>query len=212
MSRLTPMLASVGSELPRGEGWVFEPKYDGIRILAFADGGEVALVTRNGLSKTAQFPEIADAVLALHKKAKRPFVLDGEIVVMRGDTPARFQELQSRMHVTDRAAIAGHRETTPAAMLAFDILLDGKKALVTEPWRERRKHLAALLQPPGRSSALRLSDVGEDGKGMLARARRHGWEGVIAKRAAGVYSPGHRSRDWLKLKIERRQEFVVGGW
>lgn len=212
MSALSPMLATIGSDLPKGEQWVFEPKYDGIRILAFASRGEVALVSRNGLDKTRQFPEVAGAVRALHRRARRPFVLDGEIVAMHGDDPARFQELQSRMHVGDRDAIEQHRLDSPAALMAFDILLDGKTSLVTEPWRVRRKHLAALLQPPGRSNALRLSDVGDDGAAMLRTARTRGWEGVIAKRADAPYEPGRRSRAWLKLKIEQRQEFVVGGW
>ena len=212
MTDLTPMLASIGSGLPTSGSWVFEPKYDGIRILAFAAGNRVRLVSRNALDKTEQFPEVAEAVLALSKRAKRQFILDGEIVVMRGDTPARFQELQSRMHVTNRTAIESRRLDTPAALIVFDVLLDGKASLVTEPWRVRRKHLAALLQPPGRSNALRLSDVDEDGEAMLAQARRKGWEGVIAKRADSLYEPGRRSRSWLKLKIEKRQEFVVGGW
>ena len=212
MTDLTPMLASIGSGLPVGGSWVYEPKYDGIRILAFAADSRVRLVSRNGLDKTRQFPEVAEAVLTLSKRAKRQFIIDGEIVVMRGDTPARFQELQSRMHVTNRTAIESRRLDTPAALMVFDILLDGKTSLVTEPWRVRRKHLAALLQPPGRSNALRLSDVDEDGKAMLDRARRNGWEGVIAKRADSPYEQGRRSRSWLKLKIEKRQEFVVGGW
>ncbi|HVX39946.1 MAG TPA: DNA ligase D [Gemmatimonadaceae bacterium] len=212
MKSIAPMLATIGKELPRGDGWVFEPKYDGIRILAYVNGRDVALVTRNGLDKTRQFPEIADALRELARRAKRSLVLDGEIVAMHGDTPARFQELQGRMHVTDRTAIAQHREASPASLVAFDLLLDGKKTLVTEPWRVRRKHLAALLQPPGRTNALRLSDVAENGEAMLRTARRNDWEGVMAKRADAPYEPGRRSRDWLKLKIERRQEFVVGGW
>ena len=212
MSTLAPMLATIGGELPRGKEWVFEPKYDGIRILAFASKGKVALVSRNGLDKTRQFPEVVDAVRDVHRHARRPFVLDGEIVAVHGDAPARFQELQSRMHVGDRGAIERLRRESPAAYMVFDILLDGKTSLVTEPWRVRRKHLAALLQPPGRSNALRLSDVDDNGASMLRAARRNGWEGVIAKRADAAYEPGRRSRDWLKLKIEQRQEFVVGGW
>ena len=212
MSTITPMLATIGTELPRGEDWVFEPKYDGIRILAFASKGDVALVSRNGLDKTRQFPEVVDALRAVSARARRPFVVDGEIVAMRGDAPARFQELQSRMHVTDRSAIETHRSDAPAALMVFDMLVDGKQSLVTEPWRVRRKHLAALLQPPGDTNALRLSDVGQDGNAMLREARRHDWEGIIAKRADAPYEVGRRSRAWLKLKIERRQEFVVGGW
>ncbi len=212
MKAIAPMLATIGKELPRGDGWVFEPKYDGIRVLAYVNGRDVALVTRNGLDKARQFPEIVDALRALEQRAKRPLVLDGEIVAMHGGVPARFQELQGRMHVTDASAIAHLRDASPSSLFAFDLLLDGKKTLVTEPWRVRRKHLAALLQPPGRTSALRLSDVGENGEAMLRTARRNDWEGVIAKRADASYEPGRRSRDWLKLKIEHRQEFVVGGW
>jgi ATP-dependent DNA ligase len=172
MKRLAPMLASVGTDVPQGEDWVFEPKYDGIRILAFVDKGAVALVSRNGLNKTHSFPEIADALGVLHERVQRPLVVDGEIVAMRGRTPARFQALQSRMHVSDTAAIAAHRNDAPAAFVAFDLLLDGKKSLVAEPWRVRRKHLAALLQPPGRTGALRLSDVSTNGERMGGRHRQ----------------------------------------
>ncbi len=206
------MLATVGTEMPRGKDWVFEPKYDGVRVLVFASKGAVTLLSRNGIEKTRQFPEVADAIRELQKRTRRDFIVDGEIVAMHGQSPARFQNLQGRMHVTDRAAIEKNRETAPAALMVFDMLLDGKTSLVAEPWRVRRKHLAALLQPPGRSDALRLSDVDDDGAAMMRRARRHRWEGVIAKRIDAPYDVGHRSRAWRKLKIERRQEFVVGGW
>ncbi|HEY9225911.1 MAG TPA: DNA ligase D [Gemmatimonadaceae bacterium] len=212
MTKLAPMLATIGSELPPGEGWVFEPKYDGIRILAAADDGEVALVSRNGLDKTRQFPEIADAVRALNAKAKRAFVIDGEIVAVRNGKPGRFQELQSRMHVTDPRAIERHRHDAPTAFMVFDILLDGKTSRVEEPWRSRRKNVEALLRSRPRSGPIQISDVGTDGVRMLRDARRHGWEGVIAKRADAPYLPGRRSGDWRKLKVGHQQEFVIGGW
>jgi bifunctional non-homologous end joining protein LigD len=206
------MLATIGSELPHSGDWVFEPKYDGIRVLAYATKAGPRLVSRNGLDKTRQFPEVADALVALFARRRKPFVLDGEIVALDGDAPARFQELQSRMHVIDGSAIEHHRSNSPAAFIAFDVLLDDDETLVTEPWRVRREHLAALLHPPGRSNALRLSDVSTDGPAMLREARRHEWEGVIAKRADAPYELGRRSRNWVKLKIERRQELVVGGY
>src|SRR5579884_36201 len=184
MKGVSPMLATVGSELPAGDGWVYEPKYDGIRVLAYVTAprgargrGDVALMSRNGLDKTRSFPEIAEALRELHTKVKRPFVLDGEIVVMRGGVPRRFQELQSRMHVSDARAIEGHRSATPAVLMVFDLLLDGNESLVTEPWRVRRTHLAELLLPPGgRTRALRLSDVSTDGEAMLEQARTNDWE------------------------------------
>jgi len=212
MKALAPMLASVGTDVPAGRGWVFEPKYDGIRILGSASSDGVALVTRNGLDKAKQFPEIVDALKALRRATKRAFIIDGEIVALKENEPARFQELQSRMHVTDSGSIARHRTDSPAALIAFDILLDGKKSLIDEPWRTRREHLEAFLRPALRTDTLRISDVGDDGAAMLRNAQRNDWEGIIAKEEDARYKPGERTRSWLKLKIERRQEFVVGGW
>jgi len=212
MKQLAPMLASVGTDVPAGDDWVYEPKYDGIRILGSASSDGVALITRNGLDKAKQFPEITDALAELRRKTKRSFILDGEIVALHENEPARFQELQGRMHVTDGNSIAIHRTEHPAALIAFDILLDGKKALVGESWRERREHLDALLSSANRTDTLRISEVGDDGAAMLRNARQNDWEGIIAKQADAIYKPGERTRAWLKLKIERRQEFVVGGW
>jgi bifunctional non-homologous end joining protein LigD len=214
MTAIAPMLASVGDDLPRGDGWVFEPKYDGVRVLAFVDTGAVALISRNGLDKARSFPEIVEALAALHKRAKRPFVIDGEIVIMRDDVPLRFQDLQARMHVSDRSAVAELRKSTPAALMVFDVLLEGKETLVDRPWHERRERLTELLDAldPRFAGTLRLSDVAEDGAALLDEARAQAWEGVIAKRADAPYEVGRRSRSWLKLKIDKRQEFVVGGW
>lgn len=214
MTAIAPMLASVGEDLPRGEGWVFEPKYDGVRVLAFAESDGVALISRNGIDKAQSFPEIVEALAALRKRAGRPFVMDGEIVIMRDDTPLRFQELQSRMHVSDRGSVAALRKEAPAALMVFDLLLDGGATIVGKSWRERRAHLTALLADvdDAHAATLRISDVADDGAALLDEARSHSWEGVIAKRADAPYEIGRRSRSWLKLKIDRRQEFVVGGW
>ena len=209
---LDPMLASVGTDIPEGSAWTFEPKYDGIRVLAYATPVAARLVTRNGKDKTAQFPGIAEALRKLASRGKRALVLDGEVVALHDGTPARFQELQQRMHVKDARAIAGYETTAPVALMAFDILLDGNDVLVHEPWTKRRAHLEKRLA--GHESAeLRLTESDlDDGREMLARARHDGWEGIIAKRVDAPYQPGVRTRDWLKLKLEFRQEFVVGGW
>jgi bifunctional non-homologous end joining protein LigD len=206
------MLATIGTSVPAGRGWAFEPKYDGIRILGSASRDGVALVTRNNLDKAKQFPEIVDALKELRRKTKRSFIIDGEIVALRDNEPARFQELQGRMHVTDARSIATHRAEDPAALIVFDILLDGRKSLIGEPWHVRRKQLEALLTRARRTDTLRISDVGDDGAAMLRTARQNDWEGIIAKQVDAPYRPGDRTHAWLKLKIERRQEFVVGGW
>ncbi len=209
---LEPMYASVGGDVPQGDGWTFEPKYDGIRVLAFVTPGSATLVSRNGKDKSEQFPEIVTALEKLAKQAKREMVLDGEIVAMSGGAPARFQELQGRMHVQEADAIAGHTESSPAALYAFDLLLDGTQVLAAEPWTTRRTHLEKLLRNRT-SPQLHLTDsVPNDGRTMLDQAYADGWEGIIAKRMDAPYHPGVRSKAWLKLKIEHRQEFVVGGY
>lgn len=208
---IEPMYASVGTTVP-GEGWTFEPKYDGVRVLAFATPGDVRLITRNGKDKAEQFPEIVDALSALASKKKKAFVLDGEIVALIGGEAGRFQELQSRMHVRESHMIARHRSSSPAALILFDIIAADDDVLLREPWTKRR---ARLLREIGKSTSdqIRITESIEgDGEKMLALARKQGWEGIIAKRVDSTYEPGHRSRSWLKLKIEFRQEFVVGGF
>jgi bifunctional non-homologous end joining protein LigD len=208
---LEPMYASIGTEIP-GKGWTFEPKYDGIRVLAFATSTEVKLITRNGKDKSEQFPEIVSALKKLALQTKRPLVLDGEIVALVDEEPARFQELQSRIQVKQSQLIARYSAATPAALILFDILMDGDDVLIGEPWTERR---ALLLTRVGKrtSTYLRVTEsVEDDGKKMLEKARRQGWEGIMAKRIDSRYEPGKRTPSWLKLKIEFREEFVVGGY
>ena len=212
IGRLEPMYASIGTSMPDGDGWTFEPKYDGIRVLGFATKDAARLITRNGNDKTAQFPEIADALRELAKKAQRELVIDGEIIAVVNGEVARFQALQDRMHVKSVTAIEDFASRQPASIAIFDILVDGRDVLVNEPWAARRKHLERVLHRRT-SDRLRLSEsVPGDGNEMLARVRRDGWEGVIAKRTDSLYQPGVRSKAWLKLKVEHRQEFVVGGW
>ena len=210
-STLLPMLASIGTELPTG-AWTYEPKYDGIRVLAFVTPKTVALMTRNHKDKAAQFPEIVGALRTFAIRVKRPMVLDGEIVALDGKEPARFQVLQQRMHVQDQAEIARHQTDTPTALMLFDMLLDGNDVLLKEPWHVRRAHLERRV---GRylSPVVRLgASTSNDGAGVLRKARASGWEGVIAKQVDSTYEPGVRSPAWQKLKVEFRQEFVVGGY
>lgn len=210
-SPLEPMYAAVGVEIPSGD-WTFEPKYDGIRILAFVTVDEVRLITRNGKDKAAQFPEIAVALGKIAKRGRRSFVLDGEIVALVNGAPARFQELQGRMHVKETAAIERNSASAPAALILFDILMDGEKVLVGKPWIFRHDLLVKRISRHV-GDRVRITDsFPRSGEKMLDQARREGWEGIIAKKMDSRYEPGTRSRSWLKLKIEFRQEFVIGGY
>ena len=209
---VVPMLATLSEGLPTGDGWAFEPKYDGIRVLAFATEEGVRLVTRNGKEKATQFPEVAEALRALARRKGRAFVLDGEIVALQDGELARFQALQSRIMEQNRKIIAQHVLESPAVLVAFDVLLDAEDGLTAEPWTVRRQRLERLISS-NRHPGLRLGEaqIGH-GTALLERARAEGWEGVVAKHTSSRYAPGKRSRDWLKIKVAARQEFVVGGW
>jgi bifunctional non-homologous end joining protein LigD len=120
------------------------------------------------------------------------------------------------MHVKDADAVAGHAEETPATLVAFDLLVDGDRVLTGEPWTVRRARLERLLRAPLRGRSAPRVQLGEtksgDGAALVKRALASGWEGVIAKRVDMPYAPGQRAPHWLKLKVEHRQEFVVGGY
>ena len=214
-----PMYATLGHELPRGSGWVFEPKYDGMRVIAEANARRVRLVTRNGKEKSEQFPEVVLGLRELARRAGRPLVVDGEIVAgarrgRRAPAEGDFQQLQARMHLRDHEEILRLARSTPVSLVVFDLLRDGRATLTGRPWSERRARLEALFadaDDPGDDS-VRISETSTRGATMLTRARRAGWEGIIAKRTDLRYQPGSRSEDWLKLKLQYRAEFVVGGW
>jgi bifunctional non-homologous end joining protein LigD len=208
---LEPMYASIGTEIP-DKGWTFEPKYDGIRVLAYTTATDVKLITRNGKDKAAQFPEVVVALKKLASQTKRAFLLDGEIVALIDGKPARFQELQGRMHVKEPRMIERLAASTPAALVLFDILVDGDDALIAKPWTERRTRLLKLVGKWASAHLWVTESIEGNGKKMLERARHQGWEGIIAKRMDSIYEPGKRARFWLKLKIEFREEFVVGGY
>lgn len=217
-----PMYASVGHAVPTGARWVFEPKYDGVRVLGHVTSRGVRLVTRNGNDKARQFPEITRALAELAIRTRRSFTIDGEIVALVDGEEARFQALQSRMHLKGAADIQNAAEHLPAGLVAFDIISEDGVDLAPHPWTDRRARLMDLLQDlattkRGRKADpvaryIRLSPTRRDGGAMLARAKRDGWEGIIAKRTDAPYLPGVRSDAWLKLKIDFEQEFVVGGF
>jgi bifunctional non-homologous end joining protein LigD len=211
LSALRPMLATSAAQAPEGEGWTFEPKYDGIRVLAFATADSAVLLTRNGNDKARQFPEAAEALRALAADVGRPVVLDGEVVAVSEGRPGRFGEIQGRMHLEDEREIRRGAADAPVSLVVFDVLLDGDEVWTAKPWTERRAALEGLLR--GRTTErLRLGETTADREALLERGRAEGWEGVVAKRTDAPYEPGARTSAWRKLKLEHRQEFVVGGW
>jgi bifunctional non-homologous end joining protein LigD len=206
------MLASLGGAPLDDPGFVYEPKYDGIRAIVeiAARGKQTTIWSRLGNDKTRQFPEIAGALEKWAKRLTEPVVLDGEIVALdsHGD-PTGFQQLQGRIHLTSADS---SRPAGPVAFIAFDLLKKGSVDFRSRPLVERREALEAMFGRTG-SPILRLSEIARgDGRPLHERALASGWEGLIAKLAMSRYLSGKRTPDWRKLKIVQEQEFVVGGW
>lgn len=172
-------------------GWVYEEKYDGIRILAYKEGSRVRLVSRNEIDRTSGFPGIADAVRALKPAT---LLLDGEVVVFDRKKVSRFQLLQKGK---------GH-----AAYAVFDCLYRAGKDLRPEPLSIRRVEMEKSL---GTNRTLIPSRrLAKNGLEAFEEAKRRGFEGLVAKDLASPYVE-KRSNAWLKVKVHQEDEFVIGG-
>src|SRR5262249_34364024 len=179
----------------------------------------VRLWSRNGNEKTSQFPTIVHALQ--RASIEGPLVLDGEIVALdEHGRPAGFQRLQGRMHLLGAKDVQRAEREQPAAFIAFDILKEGREDLTRLPLTGRRRRLEAVFDEifhvkaeATREGVVRLSEqAAGDGRELYERAKKEGWEGLIAKDATSTYQPGRRTPAWRKIKLIKEEEFVIGGW
>jgi ATP-dependent DNA ligase len=199
---IAPQLARPRVDLPEGDGWAYEPKWDGFRALAFVDGEELTLHSRNGRDLKRYFPEL--------KFPAGRYVLDGEIVVFRdgkGDVdPTRIQDfdaLGQRIHPA-RSRIEKLSVETPAQFIAFDLLARDDDSLLELPFSDRRAALEKIVQAP-----VELTPCTSDR--MAAEPWLQSGEGVIAKERDAPYQPGERT-GMVKIKRLRTIDAVVRGW
>jgi ATP-dependent DNA ligase len=203
---LSPMEAKLVDDLPEGEGWQYEPKWDGFRCLVFRDGPEVALMSKSGKPLGRYFPEMVDSVLAM--EADR-FVLDGELVIPVGGALS-FDALQLRLHPAESRVNRLARET-PAQLMLFDLLFYRETNYLDAPLQLRRRSLEILHSGEQRDDVL-LSPCTTDRKAAQRWLDEVGaaLDGVVAKRRDGRYQPGERAM--LKIKAMRTADCVVGGF
>ncbi len=207
-SRLEPMLAKNG-RIPESDSdeWAYEIKWDGIRALGYAENGRWCMLSRRLEDVTARYPELAPIGEVL---ADRAAILDGEVVALDSDGRPRFQLIQSRMGLTSAAAIKARVSQTPVDYVIFDLLhLDGH-CVRDLPYVRRRELLQELGLEGPRWRTPRYRHSG--GAGLIEAARRQGLEGIVAKRCDSPYRPGRRSGEWVKERVWRTQEFVIGGY
>jgi ATP-dependent DNA ligase len=200
------MLAKRVSDLPQGEGWIFEPKWDGFRALVFRDGDEIMIQSRDEKPLNRYFPELLET-LAL--QLPRRCVLDGEIVVAKGGA-LEFELLQLRIHPAESRVTALAKEI-PASVVFFDLICEGDRDLRGVPFRERRAALESVLahaKPPIHvTPATTDPTVASD---WFRRFEGAGLDGVVAKHGSGTYEPNKRVM--LKVKHERDCDCVVAGF
>jgi ATP-dependent DNA ligase len=200
-----PQLALSRKELPEGADWVYEPKFDGFRVIAFVDGEDVYLQSRGAKPLRRYFPEL--------ELPSGRYVLDGELLILGEDGREEFDALQNRLHPAE-SRVKMLAAETPALLRAFDLLAEGREKLLTKPFDERRGRLEELVAGLGgrRKSAagsIELTPL----QPSLAKAAP--WledgEGVIAKQLAAPYRPGER-KGMVKVKRVRTADCVVVGW
>lgn len=214
---MTAVLATQAEVPMTSARLVYEPKYDGIRLLAVVTPGHptpsIGLYSRNGNDKAAQFPEIVRALRGLGPALPGTTVLDGELVALdaRGE-PTSFTRLQGRMHLTGARDIAAQAARVPTAFIVFDLLRLGQDDLRPLPLTLRRARLEKLLHTRTDERLREGWYVAGDGRTLLERARTEEWEGLLVKDADSRYESGRRSAAWRKLKLKKRAEFVIGGW
>jgi ATP-dependent DNA ligase len=196
-----PQLARSAADLPDGDGWRYEPKWDGFRTVVFRDGDDVHLQSRNGRPMNRYFPEVVPDVLTLSRDR---LVLDGELIVVV-DGVQEFDLLGQRIHPAE-SRVRMLAEATPAAFVAFDLLADGDESLLDLPYDERRRRLEDAVD----SDRVQLTPVtpDRDAAGAWLTGRS---EGVVAKEAEAGYRPGERT-GMLKIKRLRTADAVVAAF
>ncbi len=209
--QVEPMLATLTDAAHFGDesGWAFEMKWDGVRAIAYLARGHVKLLSRKGRDDTQAYFDVADELSKIKVKTA---ILDGEVVVT--DTAGRpnFGLLQHRINLTRPADIERAAKTYPGQLMLFDLLELNGQSLIKKTYEERREILENLT-PPEPGSRIQVPPIFEgDLRAALETADQLQLEGVVAKRRNSIYQPGRRTHTWLKIKLHRAQEVVIGGW
>ena len=205
---IAPMKAAPGDLPSSPDGWVYEIKWDGMRIIAHLDSDGVRLQSSNGNDATVSFPELQGLEVLLD--GFDSLILDGEAVAIGADGVPSFPLLQQRMHVSDPADARRRAVNVPVSFAIFDLLHVNGQDTMKLPLRDRRALLEQVVEP---GPHWRLTDIhDEDPAGLLHTVTERGLEGLVAKRMTSTYQQGKRSTSWRKVKPRYRQEFVVGGW
>jgi bifunctional non-homologous end joining protein LigD len=206
--RIEPMMAKLGAAVPTPDSaWGFEFKWDGIRAVAYVDGGRLRLLSRSGEDITPRYPEVHAMGRAI---GSSEVILDGEVVALDDKGRPSFEQIQQRMGLTSESEVRRKMKLVPVTYMLFDLMWKDGHSALDRPYTERRRMLEALKlsgdwwqTPPYEKGG---------GQAMLEASGKAGLEGIMAKKLDSHYEPGRRSGAWVKVKNRNRQELVIGGW
>jgi bifunctional non-homologous end joining protein LigD len=209
--QVEPMLATLVDTARFGNesGWAFEMKWDGVRTVGYLADGRVKLLSRKGRDDTRAYFEVADELTKINVETA---ILDGEVVVTDPAGRPNFGLLQHRINLTKPSDIDRAAKAYPAQLMVFDILELNGQSLIKKSYQERRGILEELV-PAQPGSLIQVPPTFDgDLRAAMATADQLQLEGVVAKRRNSTYQPGRRTHTWLKIKLHRAQEVVIGGW
>jgi bifunctional non-homologous end joining protein LigD len=205
-AQVLPMLADSG-DAPRSHvDWLYEPKLDGYRVIAYIESDTVFLQSRRGIDLTPLFPEVVAELKAQYIDG---MILDGEIVALGEDGKPSFNALQNRAQIKSPRELTRAQRESPVIYLCFDLLHFAGLNLRGATYLERRRYLTQCLLP---SAHVQLAHTSENAEQLYEASLTAGFEGIVAKRKDSIYQPGKRSPHWVKFKSTRTAEFVVGGY
>ena len=202
---VSPMLIAQMQEPFNDDGWIYELKLDGCRCIGYFGQNGTCLRNKRNMELLPRFPELK----GLHHSVSERTVLDGELVVLRDGVPDFF-ELQRRTLLTDRLKIEMAAARHPASFVAYDCLCKDGRSIMDRPLLERKEALQSSVREDSLIAISRY--IPTDGIGLFRAADERELEGVVAKRAASLYYPGRRTKDWIKFKRMADEEFVVCGY
>ena len=202
---ITPMEPILTNTIADWEGWIHQIKWDGIRGLCYLEGSVLRIFTKNGHEQSEYYPELS--CLRQLTTAKQA-VFDGEIIALNEQDKPSFEHILRRERVSSPKKINYYANLYPVKYIVFDIVSLNGRLLTAEPLQSRLEKLRNILNP---NAAVAITDNFSDGKKLFELMQKIGWEGIVSKNSASLYSPGKHHHDWFKTKLMKRMLTTVGG-
>jgi DNA ligase D-like protein (predicted ligase) len=200
LKTLKPMLPSLVTEIPKGDDWLYEVKYDGFRAMVYLFENEINIISRNQNSLNEQFPEVIEGFARFNHNLSLPIILDGELCVLDSPFRANFEKIQKRGRLKTREKIVQASKLTPVVFLAFDLLMENGLYLVKKPFIKRKKRLEKIIEQMENQLFVTFVPYYDDPALLWKLVGKAKGEGVIAKRKESLWQEGQRSNQWLKIK------------